>query len=100
MTRLKDLPWWPTIWAAPAGNPCPTEEINKSGVLMNVRRSQSDLTLLVDHKGVICSATVSPRVSEDALILLRHILLQQYGLPMEAISNLGIDLQRAFPPIK
>jgi hypothetical protein len=100
MTRLKELPWWPTIWAAQTGSRCSAEEINKSGVLMNVRRSQNSLTLLVDHKGVLCSATVTPRVSEDTVILLRHILLQQYGHPLEVVGDLAIDLQGVFPAIK
>ena len=100
MIRLKELPWWPTIWAAQTGSPCTAEEINRDGVLLNVQRSQTSLTLLVDHKGIICSATVRPKVSEDALILLRHILLQQYGHPMEVVGNLGIDLQAVFPAAK
>ena len=100
MNRLKELPWWPTDWTAKTGKPCTDEEINRSGILMNVRRSRNTLTFLVDHNGTICSATVTARVSEDSLIFLRHILLQQCGYPMEVVGDLGIDLHEMFQPAK
>jgi hypothetical protein len=58
------------------------------------------LTLVVDCNGVICTATISPHLPEDTLILLRHILLQKYGEPMAAVEDLDIDLQGVFLVIK
>jgi hypothetical protein len=94
MTRLKELPWWPTIWIAQTGNAAPTAtEISKNGALNNVQRLPNGLTLLVDLSGVICKATVSPALSEDALFLLRHILLQYRGQPMAVVEAIDIDFQ-------
>jgi hypothetical protein len=93
MTRLKELPWWPTIWIAQTGNAPTATEISKNGALNNVQRLPNGLTLLVDHNGIICTAIVNPALSEDALILLRHILLQYRGQPMEVVEAIDIDFQ-------
>src|SRR5512135_1030674 len=100
MPQLKTLPWWPTAWIAETGDTITPEEIRKNGVLINVRRFSNALTLVVDVKGATCKETVGPALSEDRLILLRHILLQHYGEPMEAVEDLDIDLQGVFPVVK
>ena len=100
MPQLKMLQWWPTAWLPDAGSAPTAEEVRKNGVLKNVRRSVDTLTLVVDCNGVICTATISPNLPEDTLILLRHILLQHYGQPMAVVEDLDIDLQGVFPVVK
>jgi hypothetical protein len=96
MARLKELEWWPTFWGTEAGNSPTAEEISNDGVLKNVRLFRDGLTLMVDHKGVICTTIVTPQLSRDALILLRHILLQYYGQPMAVIEAMDIDVKEEF----
>jgi hypothetical protein len=96
MARLKELQWWPTLWGTEAGNTPTAEEISNNGVLKNVRRFPDGLTFMVDHKGVICTTIVTPKVSRDALILLRHILLQYCGQPMAVIEAMDIDVKKEF----
>jgi hypothetical protein len=52
------------------------------------------LVLEVEHRGKLCAATieVSPNLTEEDLILLRHILLQHHGEEMRIIADLNIDL--------
>jgi len=93
MARLKDFPWWPRAWVTEKGSSPATAEISKHGVLKNVRRFVGGLTLLVDYNGVIYTAIIDSNLSEDFLILLRHIMLQKWGEPMEVVesSDIGFD---------
>jgi hypothetical protein len=100
MTQLKEFPWWPTIWSAEKGNDPTPAEIAKHGVLKNVRRVSHTLTLVIDHKGVICTAIIVPNVCEDILILLRHILLQHCGESIELVEKIEFDLQSLFSVVK
>jgi hypothetical protein len=99
MPQLKTHSWWPTAWL-PDGSECTTEEVRRNGVLKNVRRSADSLTLVVDCKDIICTATITPHFPEDTLILLRHIFLGYYGQPMAVIEDLDIELGSTFPVVK
>ncbi len=93
LPHLRDFPWWPTGWERQEGGPVSAQQILEAGVLRNVRRLTNGLLLEVEHEGTICLATVeSPDLTEDDLILLRHILLQYYGGEMRIIANLSFDL--------
>lgn len=100
MPQLKTLQWWPTNWLARDGRALAADEVRKHGVLAKVGRSSDTLTLVVDCRGVECTATVSPDLPEDTLILLRHILLQRHGEPMTLVEDLDIDLRGMFPVVK
>jgi len=69
-------------------------------VLKNVRLLDDSLGLVVDYKGAICTATVMPNLSKDAVILLRHILLQHFSQPMEVVEKIDIDFNGSFPFIR
>lgn len=92
MPQLKDFAWWPTTWSATTGNDPTAAEINKYGVLKNVRRVSRALILVIDCNGVICTATIAPSVSEDILILLRHILLQHWDEPIRLVAEIEFSL--------
>ena len=64
---------------------------DKNGVLKNVRTQPGGLTLMVDQNGVVYTARIVNNLSEDFLILLRHILLQYRGEPMDVVKNIEID---------
>lgn len=64
---------------------------DENGVLKNVRTQPGGLTLMVDQNGVIYTARIVTNLSEDFLILLRHILLQHRGEPMDVVENIEID---------
>jgi hypothetical protein len=49
------------------------------------------LLLVVDDNGVICTATIASNLSADFFILLRHILLQHWGEPMEVVENIDLN---------
>jgi hypothetical protein len=74
--------------------------VRTNGELKNVGRSGGYPHAGGGLQGVICTATISPHLPEDTLILLRHILLQKYGEPMAALEDLDIDLQGVFLVIK
>src|SRR5262245_47384418 len=92
MSRLRDLSWWPTTWLDEKG--LPISPAPSDGILKNIRRVNNDLLLIVDHNGGIYTATISSHLSEDFLILLRHILLQHWGNPLSAVEDLEIDFSR------
>ena len=58
-----------------------------NAVLKNVRRSTNHLTLMVEQDGTICTAQIGSQLSEDFLILLRHILLQHCGKHIEDVGD-------------
>jgi len=97
MARLKSFPWWPTTWGVQDGHAPIPAEICRDGVLKNVRLLDDSLGLVVDYKGAICTATVMPNLSKDAVILLRHILLQYFGQPIEVVEKIDIDFNGSFP---
>lgn len=90
MTRLRDFSWWPNSWTNEAGASLTTAEIKQHGVLTNARRLFDGLSLTVDHNGVVYTAKITAHLSEDFLILLRHILLQHWGEPMKVVENFDI----------
>ena len=92
MARLRDFPWWPSAWVSETGSSPTTEEISKYGILKNVRRMGNELTLILECNGVIFTATIGAQLSVDLLILLRHILLQQWGESMESVENIDFDI--------
>jgi hypothetical protein len=91
MTSLNKFQWWPKYWLAQAGSNPTTAEISKHGTLTNVQMLDGSLRLVVDYMGTSCTGTISPGLSKDALILLRHILLQHYGERMEIVEQIDID---------
>jgi hypothetical protein len=91
MARLRDFAWWPSTWMCESGS-CPAPSVeDKNGVLKNVRTQPGGLTLMVDQNGVIYTARIVTDLSEEFLILLRHILLQHWGEPMDVVENIEID---------
>jgi hypothetical protein len=100
MARLRDFPWFPTAWVAESGHAATAAEISRDGVLNNVRLLDKNLSLVVDHKGVICTATVMLDLPEDALILLRRMLLQYCGQPMNVVEEVDIVFSGPFPVIR
>ena len=99
MAPLKDLPWWPTVWVSQTGDSHTSAEISRDGVLKNVRLLDNGLSLVVDYKGVVCTGVITrpSDLSQDSLILLRHILLQCWGQPMDVLENIDIDLSTWSP---
>ncbi len=98
MARFKDYPWWPTTWEAQTNHTPTPEEISNGGVLKNVRLlGRRVLSFVVDHRGYTYTATVTPNLPEDALILVRHILLQQWGEPMNVVEEIELGFDGAFP---
>ena len=100
MPYLKDFQWWPTSWIAQEFNAPTPAEISKDGILQNAQMLDWGLQLVVDYKGVVCTATIIPRLSNDRLILLRHILLQHYGEPMKVVEKIDMDFDQLFAFIK
>ena len=100
MARLKSFPWWPTTWGVQSGHAPTPAGISRDGVLKNVRLLDDSLGLVVEYKGAICTATVMPNLSKDAVILLRHILLQHFSQPMEVVEKIDIDFNGSFPFIR
>ena len=96
MACLRDFPWWPSDWTNAAGASLPTAEIREHGVLQNASRRSDNLTLTVELNGVTYTAKITAQLSEDFLILLRHILLQHWGETMEAVENVYVG----FNPLK
>ena len=100
MTRLKDFPWWPTVWVNERGASLAPAELSTDGTLKNARPTgNSGLSLIVDYRGIIFTAIISrpPTLSQDSLILLRHILLQHWGEAMCVVENIDIHFRRRFP---
>lgn len=96
MPRLKDYRWWPTVWVSSAGWCLTNEEIIRVGRFHNAKHVTDGLRLEAEHQGVICTATINHlEMSEDSLILLRHILLQYYREEMQIVANLDIELPKA-----
>jgi hypothetical protein len=94
MTRLRDYPWWPNAWTGENGGSHTSIDIRTSGVLQNVRRMGNELTLILECNGVICTAVITSHLSEDFVILLRHILLQHSGEPISAVENVEVNFDR------
>lgn len=62
------------------------------GIFQNARHVPDGLSLEAEHDGVICTAIISSaKLSQDDLILLRHILLQHCGKEMRIVADLNID---------
>jgi hypothetical protein len=93
MACLRDFSWWPTDWTNVAkGASLPAVEIRERAVLKNARLSEG-VILTVELNGVIYTAKITVRLSEDFLILLRHILLQHWGELIATVENaeIGFD---------
>ena len=90
MACLKDFPWWPSVWTNKAGASLTTAEIKEHGVLKNASRRSDNLTLTVELNGAVYTAKIAIELSEDFIILLRHILLQHWGEAMEAVENVDV----------
>ena len=91
MTLLNNFQWWPKYWLAQTGSNLIPAEISRDGILKNVQTLDGSLRLVVDYKGISCTATILPGLPKDASILLRHILLQYYGERMEIVEQIDID---------
>ena len=91
MTKLRDFSWWPSAWIDKSGGSISPTEITNAP-LKNVRRAGRELILMVEHNGSVCTATFGSSLSEDLIILLRHILLQHWGEPVSAVEHIEIDL--------
>jgi len=100
MPYLKQFHWWPTVWLDRTGNAVSAVDVSKNATLKNVRLIDTSLSIEVDYKGLVYSATIIPGLSKDALILLRHILLQYYSEPMEIVEIIDIELQSSFPFVR
>ena len=46
---------------------------------------------MVEHNGVICTAQIGSQLSEDFLILLRHILLQHWGEGVSVVEDIEVN---------
>ena len=90
MNRLGEFSWWPVTWLDDKSRSVSPTDIRENAVLKKVRRRGVELTLIVDHKGATCTAKIVAHLSEDFLILLRHVLLQQWGEPISAVENFEI----------
>jgi|GEM_PF-7049061 len=90
MARLLDYPWWPRDWRRGERGPAKPPEVRKA-VLKNVRRGAHDLTLIAEYNGVIFTATIGSQLSDEFLILLRHILLQHWGDTISDVETLEAD---------
>jgi hypothetical protein len=90
MSCLKDFSWWPTQWTNAKVASLTTEEIKQQGVLKNARLSAEGLTLVSELNSVVYTAEITARLSEDFMILLRHILLQHWGEPITNVENVEI----------
>ena len=98
MAQLRYCGWWPNGWLDESGGfPATAAEIRKGGVLKNARPVPDGLTLMVDHNGVTYTAQIAANLSEEFLILLRHILLQHWGEPMEAVEDIDIGFDELSP---
>lgn len=90
MNRIGEFAWWPKTWLDDQSGSVNPTDIRESGVLKNVRRTGDELTLIVDHKGATCTAKIVAQLSDDFLILLRHVLLQHWGEPISTVENFEI----------
>ena len=59
-------------------------------MLKNASRRSDNLTLTVELNGVTYTAKIATQLSEDFLILLRHMLLQHWGEALEAVENVDV----------
>jgi len=92
MTRLRDFSWWPNAWSSEnVSSHTPIDTIRGKGVLKNVRRMGNELTLILECNGATCTAKIGSHLSEDFVILLRHILLQHWGEPISAVEEFEVD---------
>jgi hypothetical protein len=91
MTWLGNFSWWPNVWVNDANRSFTSSEINKTAVLKNVRRTGNDLILFAEHGGVVYTGKINTQLSEDFLILLRHILLQHWGEPLSAVKDVEVN---------
>ena len=91
MACLRDYSWWPNAWVDDRSPALTTSEIRQDAVLKNVRRAGNELTLVVEQNGVIYTAQIGSQLSEDFLILLRHILLQHWGEPIADVESVEIN---------
>jgi len=94
MACLKDFPWWPSVWTNEADASHTTAEISEQAVFTNARRLSDGLTMAVEQNGVAYTAKITAHLSEDFLILLRHILLQHRGEPMKVVENFDIGFSQ------
>jgi hypothetical protein len=87
MLRLRDFPWWPNACIDERGRLLnPTD-----AVLKNVRRLGNELLLILECEGTTYTAKAGAHLPENDLILLCHILLQHYGLPLSEVENFDVD---------
>jgi hypothetical protein len=91
MTVLRDFSWWPTVWTSENGSSLIPIDIRENGVLQNVSRKGTELTLILECNGVICTAKIDSALSEEFVILLRHILLQHWGEPISSVENIEVN---------
>ena len=91
MTVLRDFSWWPNVWTSENGSSLIPIDIRKNGVLQNVSRKGTELTLILECNGVICTAKIGSAFSEEFVILLRHILLQHWGEPISSLENIEVN---------
>jgi hypothetical protein len=91
MTRLGDFSWWPTVWVDNRNLSFPLSQLRTKAVLTNVRRTGTDLVLFVEHDGLVCTGKISAPLSEDFLILLRHVLLQHWSEPLSAVEDVQVN---------
>jgi hypothetical protein len=90
MNRIGEYSWWPNAWIDDRSHSISSNDIRENAVLKNVRRKGDELTLIVDHRGTTCTAKIGAQLSDDFLILLRHVLLQHWGQPISAVENFEI----------
>ena len=91
MTRFRDFPWWPNAWVDDENQWLSTSELRKTAVLKNVRKMGAEIALIVEHNGASYTAKVDSQLSADFLILLRHILLQNWGQPLSVVEDIEVD---------
>jgi len=100
MPRLKDFPWWPTVWVSETGAFDAPAGISTDGVLKNAwPMNSSGLKVIVDYRDHVFTGIIKwpSTASGDSLIWLRHILLQHWSEPMCVVENIDIHFRGRFP---
>src|SRR5262245_2033704 len=94
---LCEFPWWPKTWTDEWGRSPDPIELRETAVLKYARKSDDDLIVILEHEGAICTAKIA-QLSEDFVILLRHILLRHCGEPISAVENIEVTFGEPTSP--
>ena len=92
MPKLCNSSWWPNAWIDEQGNSADLTELRKSAVLKNVRRSSNELVLILEQNGHVCTAKTGGHLSDEFVVLIRHLLLQHWGELVSSVEEIEVDL--------